>query len=69
MIWLKTAGRRFSADINFVSAGKRRDFCRLCSQAQGRAPPPQVAELRAKTTLFARGTLGQAWMPGSSVSY
>jgi hypothetical protein len=29
-------------------------------QAQGRAPPPQVAEPRAKTTLFARGALGRA---------
>jgi hypothetical protein len=37
------------------------------AQAQGCAPPPEVAELREKTTLFARSTLGRAWMPGSSV--
>src|SRR5581483_2784035 len=38
------------------------------SQAQGRAPPPQVAGLRCKNALvFARGTLGGAWMPRSSV--
>src|SRR6185437_1286785 len=30
------------------------------TQAQGSAPPPQVAEPRAKTTLFARGALGRA---------
>jgi len=29
-------------------------------QAQGSAPPPQVAEPRAKTTLFDRGALGRA---------
>src|SRR3954463_2964799 len=45
---------------NLVQARKR-------AQAHGCAPPPQVAEHRAKTTLFARCTLGRAWMPGSSV--
>src|SRR5581483_5436268 len=30
------------------------------SQAHGRAPPPQVAEALAKTTLFAEATLGRA---------
>jgi tetratricopeptide (TPR) repeat protein len=32
-------------------------------QAQGCAPPPQVAELPAKTTLFAGSTLGRAGCP------
>src|SRR6185312_14715947 len=32
------------------------------------APPPQVAELRAKTTLFARSSTGPGRMPGSSAS-
>src|SRR6185437_5451157 len=32
------------------------------------APPPQVAESRAKTTLFARDALGRAGMTGSSAS-
>jgi len=32
------------------------------SQAQGCAPPPQVAEASAKTTLFAEATLGRAWV-------
>ena len=38
------------------------------SQAQGRARPPQVAESRAKTTLFARGGAGPGRTPGSSAS-
>src|SRR6185312_7081508 len=33
------------------------------AQAQGCAPPPQVAEPWAKTTLFAQGTLGRAGRP------
>ena len=32
----------------------------IATQAQGRARPPQVAESRAKTTLFARDALGRA---------
>ena len=32
-------------------------------KAQGGAPPPQVAEPRAKTTLFAHGALGRARCP------
>ena len=40
------------------------------SQAQGGAPPPQVAESRAKTTLsrfgVARDRAGPGTMPGSS---
>jgi hypothetical protein len=35
LIWLKTAGRRFSADIGFVCAGKKRGFCRLRRIASG----------------------------------
>jgi hypothetical protein len=33
------------------------------SQAHGCAPPPQVAEASAKTTLFADATLGRARCP------
>ena len=38
------------------------------TQAQGCARPPQVAESRAKTTLFARDGAGPGRMPGSSAS-
>jgi 23S rRNA (adenine2030-N6)-methyltransferase len=41
----------------------------LSIQAQGRARPPQVAESRAKTTLFDRDGAGPGAMPGSSASY
>src|SRR6185437_14833723 len=38
------------------------------TQAQGRARPPEVAESRAKTTLFARDGAGRGRMPRSSAS-
>jgi len=38
------------------------------TQAQGSAPPPQVAEPGAKTTLFAPGALGRAGSPDPALS-
>ena len=45
---------------------KQRD---TATQAQGCGRPPEVAESRAKTTLFARDGAGPGGMPGSSASY
>jgi ring-1,2-phenylacetyl-CoA epoxidase subunit PaaE len=58
----------FTVATATVSQAASQAVCQPVSQAQGSAPPPQVAEPGAKTTLFAPGALVRAGSPDPALS-